>query len=187
MCASRSPASPANRVDARDYRHQQGGRRPVQLGTLKNDPTHFFAKKTTFYAFQKTPIFHQFSVFLEALQHKGFTEQVFGKLLSQQKNNQKERLLAHPAARSHQFPGRSCFRLLGSPDGICLDTRIAGLRRELAHHQIGCVPQYRFCGHSQVGLKVSSVFPSICHLGIQSKKESSHYKRGLLCLFRVRR
>jgi hypothetical protein len=38
---------------------------------------------------------------LKALYHKGFAEQVFGNLLSQQKKHQKEQLLEDPAARSH--------------------------------------------------------------------------------------
>lgn len=58
--------------------------------------------------------------------------QVFGELLSQQKKHQKDELLEDPAARSHQFSGRSHFGLLGSPDGICSDTRIAGLSGDLA-------------------------------------------------------
>jgi predicted DNA repair protein MutK len=38
---------------------------------------------------------------LKALCYKGFTEQVFGKLLSKHKKHQKEQLLEDPAARSH--------------------------------------------------------------------------------------
>ena len=98
--------------------------------------------------------------------------QVFVKLLSQHKKHQKDELLEDPAARSHQFSGRSHFRMLGSPDGICLDTRIAGLRRGLAHRQMRCGFQYRFCVRNRVGRKGCEVFPSICRLCVLTKRRS---------------
>ena len=60
-------------------------------------------------------------------------EQVFRGLQSTQKNHQKDELLEDPAARSHQFPGGSCFMLLGSPENIFSDTRIAGLSGDFRH------------------------------------------------------
>jgi hypothetical protein len=71
------------------------------VGNVPADVPANVTKNVTFYAFWKTPIFHQFSGFLKALCYKGFTEHVFRKLLSQHKKHQKEQLLKDPAARSH--------------------------------------------------------------------------------------
>ena len=105
---------------------------------------------------------------------------------SREKTVEKNNFL-HIRLPGPMIPGMSCFRVLGSPVRLLALKYSAGLRREWAHHQIGCALRCRFCGRIRVGLRVSLVSPSICHLGIRSMKRSSRSRRGSLCLFLVHR
>jgi hypothetical protein len=93
--------SPANRVATRDYGRIRRRKKTNPVGNVGAGPDAHFCKKDNFLRVLENTDFSLILWFLKALFHKGFTEQVFRKLLSQHKKHQKEQLLKDPAARSH--------------------------------------------------------------------------------------